>query len=130
MDMKYLDEIRALARSMRSAGAGELNLRRPDFSVRIVLKPRTEDKDAHAETRIVKATSFGRFRASGTVQGITLPIIGETVQKNQVLGFLQLDGLTFAVRAPKAGTLTQALARNDALVEFDDDLFEITTPGA
>lgn len=130
MDVKYIEEIRALTRSMREAGAGELELRRPDFSVRIVLKSKAEVGHPPSETHLVKAKYFGRLRMVGEVQGITLPSSGSAVQKNQILAFIDLDGLRFAVRAPEAGTLTQSLASEGSLVEFDDDLFKVTAPSA
>ena len=128
--MKYLDEIRALARLMNATGAGEVELRRPGFSVRIVLNPNAGDRVESSQTRLVRAVTPGRLRSTGTVREISLPEPGDRVQKNQVLAFLDLDGLTFAVRAPQTGTLTRSLARDGAPVECDDALFEVTVPGA
>lgn len=125
-------DILALAQSMRRAGVRSLEVDAPGQRLRLKLAASDLAPTSSAESMtgerstIVKAESMGYFRATHPDGLFPAREVGATVDRAQILAFLQVGLLLLPVIASQPGRLARILAVDNSLVGYGTPLFEIS----
>ena len=127
----------ALAALVRESGALELRLDSGEHSLRMRRRRNaappplaSQDLTALAPTDVDYTTPIGSqyvgiFRPLHPKTGKPLVSVGDTVETNQCMGWVEAIGILHDVLAPRTGTVLELLAEPAEPVEFGQDLFLI-----
>ncbi|WP_086643264.1 hypothetical protein [Acetobacter sp. DsW_063] len=124
------DFLENLVAAMRRHGAGVFEFENEDTFLSVVLEakspdislntsPDTDDARSEAESDIfVKSPELGLFASAGKS-------IGDSVIRNDVIGFVCVGPLRLAIRAPTDGLITEELARDSTPIGYQEAVFRI-----
>ncbi|MHC8381272.1 biotin/lipoyl-containing protein [Pseudomonas sp. LB3P14] len=74
---------------------------------------------------IVRSPGMGFIKLTHPQQRNEFIPLGSSIEKGQILGFLQVGDLLEGVVSPQAGTLSKVLVAEGDLVGYADPIFEI-----
>ena len=126
------EDLNALANAMRRAGVHLLEVEGPGQRLRMKLEPSDDAPSASDDvvaagepSSLVKAESMGHFRAAHPDGLFPACAVDATVERAQILGFVQVGLLLLPVATPRAGRLARVLVGDGSLVGYGTPLFEI-----
>ncbi|GBQ88838.1 hypothetical protein AA23498_0476 [Acetobacter nitrogenifigens DSM 23921 = NBRC 105050] len=124
------DFLENLVAAMRRHSAGVFEFENDDTFLSVVLeaespdispntRPHTDDAPSEAELDIVvKSPELGLFTGAGKS-------IGDSVLRDDVIGFVCIGPLRLAIRAPTDGLITRELARDGTPIGYQEAVFSI-----
>ncbi|MBO1358781.1 hypothetical protein J2D73_03075 [Acetobacter sacchari] len=124
------DFLESLVAAMRRHGAGVFEFENEDTFLSVVLEAESPDipldtspdtGNAHPEAEFdvfVKSPELGLFASAGKS-------IGDSVMRNDVVGFVCVGPLRLAIRAPTDGLITEELVRDGTPIGYQEAVFRI-----
>lgn len=122
-----LDEIERAIALAKSRGLAELEcaIGKGGRLKVIVNRPQKPAALAVAAPRPAKARDAIRTRYFGVFADSAPPIrVGDTITEHQIVGFLELGEIRFAIQAEKAGKVASKAVKSGDLVGYGETVFE------
>jgi acetyl-CoA carboxylase biotin carboxyl carrier protein len=107
-----------------TTGQDVIRLRRDNFG-----RFSTVAASASAARFEITAPSVGIFRRTHPSRPMPLVEAGQRVEAGDAVGLMQIGALLIHVVAPKAGTVTDVLVEDDAMVGYGTALVRLTESG-
>ena len=122
----------ALIARLRASRLGELEIRSGDWRVRLRRDPAATARTrsaAHSATDEVEPGEIGGSVARSPAVGYFSPapelVVGASVQSGDLLGLIDVLGITQEVTAPAEGVVSEVLVEDGQAVEFGQSLVTI-----
>ena len=125
-----LDQIRQLAKKMRTAGLHELELRNETWSLKMrfpehIMPVNPLAAPVEKNLSPLRAPMPGKVLLSHPCQRVAYVQPGQQVKHNELLALLKVGPLYLPLRSPVDGRVVSVEVKPDQVVEFDSEILQL-----